>query len=384
MSGEQLTDWRRRFLDYVKSFAGSGPFHRRRLSNIDIRISVSGVRGKSTAVRWLQDLFYMRGYDTYAKVTGVVPMSIYNDTEHEIERPRRVRLYENERELRKFGDLDVAVFENQGIRAYTTRLVNEQFVRPDVVFIVNVREDHLESLGRNRRKIARSLARSVPPGTHVVSGEQDKTLREYLEREIDRQNGVVTHVDVPLKHRSIPGSEIVYGLNEVLDIVDEPILGMERIEAYLDRLEVTWTRLPSGRVYNAASANDPQSTELIRRRLLGDSNRVVQPLLYLRSDRRGRTVSFLRYCEKLFKHGHIEQVRVAGENTQLFARRASFPVVRHDSETESPSAVLDAALEDDWPVLIMTNTVADFMYELDEIIETRDVENESRQQILFV
>jgi hypothetical protein len=383
MSGNQLTNWQRRVIDYVKSFAGSGPFHRRRLSNIDIRISVSGVRGKSTAVRWLQDLFYARGYDTYAKVTGVVPTSIYNGKEHVIDRPRRVRLYENERELRKFGDVDVAVFENQGIRPYTTRLVNQQFVNPDVVFLTNVREDHLDSLGKSRHQIARSLARSIPPGTHVVSGEQDTTLREYLEREITRRKGVVTHVDVPLENRTIPGSELVYGLNEILDIVDEPVLGTDRIEAYLDRLEVTWTCLPNGRVYNAASANDPQSTELIRRRLVGDNNRVVQPLLYLRSDRRGRTASFLRYCEKLFEDGYIEQVRVAGEDTQLFARRASFPVVRHDSETESPSAVLDGALEDGWPVLLMANTVADFMYELDEIIETRDVEND-RRHTLFV
>ncbi|MEF8814264.1 MAG: Mur ligase [Halovenus sp.] len=357
-----------------REFVGSGPLHRRRLSNIDIRISVSGIRGKSTAVRWLQEVLYGREYDTYAKVTGIEPLSIYNGTEHEIDRPAKVRLYENERQLRGFGPVDVAILENQGIRSYTTRLVNEEFVRPHVIFLTNVREDHLDTLGGNRANIARSLARSVPADTHVICGEQDRTIRDYLEAELDRRDATITHVDIPSKHEDLPGAEIVYGINPVLRAVDEPPLDDARLDSYLDRMRVAWTRLPEGRVYNAAAVNDPQSTELVRRQLVTDSEDVIQPLLYLREDRRGRTAVFLRYLESLAEHGVIEQARVIGRDAQLFGRHASFPVVTHDEESETPARVLDAALTDGWPVILMGNAVPEFIQEVAATIDDREVE----------
>lgn len=374
MRGSSLLEWGRRILDSGREFVGSGPLHRRRLSDIDIRISVSGVRGKSTAVRWLQEVFYDREYDTYAKVTGVEPLSIHNGTEREIDRPAKVRLYENERQLREVGPVDVAVLENQGIRGYTTRLVNEAFVRPHVIFLTNVREDHLDTLGRNRANIARSLARSVPAGTHVVCGEQDRTIVDYLEAELDRRDATITRVQVPADHEDIPGAEIVYGINPVLRAVDEPPVSDARLEASLDRMRVAWTRLPGGRVYDAAAVNDPQSTELVRRQLATDGEDVIQPLLYLREDRRGRTAAFLRYLESLAEQGVVEQARVIGRDAQLFGRRASFPVVTHDEEAETPTEVLDAALTDGWPVIVMGNTVPEFMQGLAATIENRAVE----------
>jgi len=87
-------------------------------------------------------------------------------------------------------------------------------------------------------------------------------------------------------------------------------------------------------------------------------------LLYLRADRRGRTASFLEYLELLATHDRIEQARVVGQDAGLFARHASFPVVTHDEETEAPGEVLAAALEDGWPVLVMGNTVSEFMQDL--------------------
>jgi hypothetical protein len=377
MTRSSLSEWWGKILTFGKNFAGSGPLHRQRLSNIDIRISVSGVRGKSTAVRWLHEILYSRGYDTYAKVTGIEPLSMYNGTEHEIDRPPKVRLYENERQLREFGPVDAAIFENQGIRSYTTRLVNESFVHPQVIFVTNVREDHLDTLGRTRVDIARSLARSVPADTHVICGEQDQTIRSYLEAELRRRDASITHVNIPSEHREIPGAELVYGLTPVLLAVDEPPLTEAEFDSYLDQMRVSWTHLPEGRVYNAAAVNDPQSTELVRRQLVTGSDEVIQPVLYLREDRQGRTAVFLRYLEVLAEHGTIEQVRVIGRDAQLFKRHASFPVVVHDETSESPTQVLDAALADDWPVILMGNTVPEFMQELAVAIEDRKLETQT-------
>jgi hypothetical protein len=364
MNWPSAGDLKRKALHVASEFAGSGPLHRRRLADIAVRVSVTGVRGKSTATRWLHDILYDRGYDTYAKVTGTDPVSIYNGTEHEIDRPEKVTLYENERELRKFGNVEAAVVENQGIRPYTTRLVNEQYVRPHVVFLTNVREDHLDTLGENRLKIARALARSVPEGTHVVCGVQNERIKDYLNSELERRNATASYVQVPAQHRHIPGAEVVHGLNQVLHTVGEPPLDPDRREAYLDRMTVSWMTVPQGRVYDAAAVNDTRSVELVRRQLVGESREVIQPLVYLRADRRGRTASFLEYLDLLETHDRIEQARVVGQEAGLFARHASFPVVTHDEETEAPGEVLAAALGDGWPVLVMGNTVSEFMKDL--------------------
>lgn len=374
---KSLSEWKGWIQSLGKELVGAGPLHRRRLSNIDIRISVSGVRGKSTAVRWLHEILHNRGYDTYAKVTGIEPVSIYNGTEYPIERPEKVRLYENERELKEFDSTDAAIFENQGIRGYTTRLFNRSFVDPHVVFFTNVREDHLDTLGRTRVGIARSLARSIPAGTPVVSGEQDRTIRRYLEAELGRRDAEITHVDIPPEHRTIPGAELAYGLNPVLRAVDEPELDEPEINSFLERLRVTWIHVPEGRVYNAAAVNDPQSTELVRRQLVTDTDDVIQPFLYLREDRQGRTAAFLRYLESLAEKDLIEQARIIGQDAQLFKRRASFPVLIHDEADESPAEVLDDALADGWPVIIMGNTVPEFMKEMAAVIEDRNRETET-------
>lgn len=369
MSRRSIREWAGRLRDIGAEFAGSGPLHRRRLADIQIRIAVTGVRGKSTAVQWLHQILFDRGYDTYGKVTGTVPASIYKGFMFRLDRPETVRLYENERQLRRFGNIDAAIVENQGLHGYTTRLVNEKYVRPHVAFMTNVREDHLDTLGESRPEIARSLARAIPRETQVVCGEQNDSLLQYLEAELDRRDASLTPVEVPPEHDEIPGSEVAYGLNPVLEAVDEPPLRDEEIAELLEKFRAAWTHLAGGRVFDAAAANDPQSTELIRRYLTAETGEVIQPLAYLREDRPGRTATFRRYLQGLADRGAIEQARVVGPQARLLERHVSFPVIVHDETAESPDGVLEAALADGWPVVTMANAVPEFMQELGRTIE---------------
>lgn len=369
--GDDLRDTASTVFSGVANALGSGPAHRYRISDIDVRIVVTGTRGKSTATEWLHDIFHRRGYDTYAKVTGNEPLSIYNGEAHDIERTDQVRLYENERELRRFGNIDAAVVENQGIRQYTTRLVNQSYFKPHVVFLTNIREDHLDTLGHDRVQIARALARSVPPGTVVVNGESDRSLRSYLTAELRRRNAIVRHVSVPSESEWVPGSEIIYGINEVLRVTDTKPLLPDSVHRRLREMIPQWQVLPGGKVYNAADVNDIQSTEMVRQALVGDSDHPIEPLLFLRADRRGRTASFFRYLDDLTERGLAERVHVVGGGTAAFAAKASFPVETYDVTTDPPERVLDSALKADRPLIVMGNTVDEFMRELDDCITRR-------------
>jgi hypothetical protein len=415
-SSDRLVRTVRRVRTAVRQFAGAGPIHRRRLDGAELRIAVAGVRGKSTAVEWLRRALSERGHRTYAKVTGVEPTSIVDGFRFPVSRSEPVRLYENEREVRRFAPFDAAVIENQGIRDYTTRLVNEQFVRPHIVFLTNVREDHLDTLGASRRHVARSLARAVPDATTVVCGEQDPDLREKLTVELDRRDAPVHYVEIPDEHRHVPGAEIAFGVDETLRRAGERPLTDRRIQSHLTSMRPEWRHLPEGRVFDAAAANDVQSTELLRRALVADGE-VIQPIVRLRADRRGRSASFLRYLNRLAAEGAIERVRVLGSVPPAFVRRADFEVLVHDdvaaegrgpregnesdrdrsrdrslpsgrdrSESDATGAgdapaadgevpdavaVLDTALADGWPVVLMGNTVPDDVKSIRAAIDRR-------------
>lgn len=347
------------------------PTRRDRLASIDLRIVVMGTRGKSTLVEWLHQALVERGLDTYAKVTGEQPYSLYNGQAHPIDRTEPTMLYETAREIRRFDPAEAIVVENHGIREYTSRLVNASYVDPTLVVLTNVRRDHLDTLGSDAFEVARAQARAVPAGTPVITAERNEVLAEYLRRELDRRDAPLTRVGGSGDDPDNPGDELVALLDATLEAYGlDPLDDRER-RSFGDRLRVRWTVLPGGRVYDASNVNDVESTEVIRRLLQDDDAPVIQPLVYFREDRPGRTEQFIDYFDWLADRGHIEQVRCVGAHRQVAEHRLDVPVVFHDETVEPPVAVLDAALSDPWPLMLTGNAVPSFMVELAEEIDER-------------
>jgi hypothetical protein len=271
-------------------------------------------------------------------------------------------------ELRAFTPEDVAIFENQGITEYTTRLINERFVRPDVVVIANVRQDHQDTLGKDLRDIARAFGRTVPADTHVVNGEQNEVLAAYMREELEQAGATVTDVSIPEDQRGRIGAETVYAVNDVLRYLDEPPVPEAQLNAYIEAIQPRWVRVPGGRVFNGAEINDVESTEMIRQALAGEN--LVAPFVYLREDRRSRTASFADYLNTLADRGLIDRARAGGADTDLFAARVDVPVETHDRE-EDAGDVLNELLATGDPVLTMGNTVDEFMRDMELEIEAR-------------
>lgn len=350
--------------------------HRRTLERIDTRIVVSGTRGKSSTAQRLDDVFNRRGYDVLTKTTGNHPTLIHNGEAHPIERQGpQTTLYENISviaefvpELDAYEPDDIAIFENQGITEYTTRLFNRGLTHPDIIILTNVRQDHIDTLGKTRPDLARSFARSVPSGTHVISGEQHPVLHEYMRKEIERRGGTIEQVEIPDEHAGLIGAETIHAVDAVLQTLDEPSLPVDEIEAYLDAIQPKWTELEGGRVFDAAEVNDVESTEMVRQALVGDE--YITPFVYLRRDRRGRTASFAQYIELLFKRDLIKETHVGGANTHAFTENIAVPTKRHGRNADADD-VLTELFAEERPVILMGNTVNEFMREIQAAIERR-------------
>ena len=357
-----------------------GRDHFERVEQTPYRVTVTGVRGKSTVVRWLNEGFVDRGHETYAKVTGNHPLSFHNRDSDEIEREGMTRLYENAREFETYGPVDAAVVENQGIREYTTRLANE-FFDPHVVVLANVRRDHQSTLGEHIEDIARVFTRVMPEETVVVSGDRNDAINDYLRREFSR-TGHEFRVAAPEEAARTPFADVL-GARTAF-VVDETLrtLGMDpldpgQIQAHIDELHRAWgwQRLDGGGlVANGASLNDIESTELLRQFLVERlEDTTVTPFVYTRRDRAGRTAAFVHYLDWLAENDQLTRVHAAGTHRSLLARRVDAEVVQHD-ESERAGAILDATLEPDRPVYLVGNTVATFMRELTDEIDRRSIE----------
>jgi len=369
-------------LDRVRSFFDRGLEHDAHLAGADIRVSVSGIRGKSSTAKQLGAILHERGYDTYTKITGDHPTSIHNGVTSPIQRVGpRVTLYENIHLVKEFvpqlaaeDGLDAVVMENQAITEYTMRMVNERFLQPDVVVWCNVRQDHNDTLGKDRQTIAQSFARSIPAGTHVINGEQHDAIHDYMAREVAKRDGTIEQVELPDEHRDRIGAETVHALNHVLAYYDEPPLSDVRVQSMLDAIQPEWTRLPGGRVFNGAKVNEIESTELFRRELAGtgDDAETVLPFVFLRRDRRGRTASFVEYVNLLADRGLIDACHVGGAYTGVFAGNVDCPAVEHDTaDPDDAPVVLDALLDVGQPVVFMANTVDPFMRTLVAEVDRR-------------
>lgn len=313
------------------------------LEDIPLRISVSGIRGKSALTHSMADALFQRGYSVYGKITGTDPVSYKNGTLRPIRRdPRRKAVIdETVREVMRHWPMDVIVLENQAITPYTMRVFNEMFCRPHYLLVTNVRRDHQGDIARALPRIAAAFGRSTPPGSMLVSGERDPKLQGILRHEAEEAGG--SFLDASPKETDVPGFENVKIVNSVLKETLGTGLSMDEVRSEHDRLEriFSWKESALGGVrwYHGADINDVDSTRVVFDHLLRKERLPVSVIAYLRSDRVDRTASFLPYLAELLRSGAVRQVHVAGDRSRVVARRLR----RHGSVQVWPDDVASAA-----------------------------------------
>lgn len=157
--------------------------HRRRLQQLDVRVLVSGIRGKSSVTRLVAGVLREGGYQTIAKTTGSAARVIgVLGEETPIQRRGAATINEQIHVVEEHvsPNVEALVLECMAVRPLYQKYSQDYMVRSDITVITNVREDHQEEMGETLEQIADSLAATTPMGGVLITAEDRPHLRERL------------------------------------------------------------------------------------------------------------------------------------------------------------------------------------------------------------
>ena len=172
--------------------------HQQRLDQLQVRVHVNGIRGKSTVTRLVAGVLREGGYVTVAKTTGSAARVIERrGDETPIFRRGAATINEQIDVVAAHVDADVEalVIECMAVRPLYQQYSQEYMVRSDITIITNVREDHQEEMGETLEQIADSLAVTTPMNGVLITAEDRPHLRERLRQHAEERGSQLMYAD---------------------------------------------------------------------------------------------------------------------------------------------------------------------------------------------
>ncbi|SNR59299.1 poly-gamma-glutamate synthase PgsB [Blastococcus mobilis] len=172
--------------------------HRSRLDQLDVRVHVNGIRGKSTVTRLVAGVLREGGFVTVAKTTGSAARMIERRGEETpIFRRGAATINEQIDVVARHVDPDVEalVIECMAVRPLYQQYSQDYMVRSDITVITNVREDHQEEMGETLEQIADSLALTVPRNGILITAEDRPHLRDRLRERAEERGSRLIYAD---------------------------------------------------------------------------------------------------------------------------------------------------------------------------------------------
>jgi poly-gamma-glutamate synthase PgsB/CapB len=282
----------------------------KKLGQIPLRIAVTGTRGKSSVVRLIAACLKDSRMLVFAKTTGSKPCLIFPDgEEEEIRRPGLPTILEGKKALKKASRWGVhaTVLEMMSIRPEVLRMETMQLTKPHILVITNIREDHVEEMGKSKEEIASCFASAIPKRSTVFIPEEE--CYPVLQRKAEKAAARLVLVppgSSPARGKRMPAGAFERDYRLALAVAG--FLGIDREKAYYAALRAVpdfgglkiWRAKEESPVcgwffVSAFAANDPQSTEdalakVEKADLFKGRKRIA--LLNLRRDRGGRTMQW--------------------------------------------------------------------------------------------
>lgn len=247
------------------------------LKKVPIRVNVNGIRGKSTATRFVTSVLHEAGYATMGKTTGTAAMKIFPELNSEFpikRKPQGANIKEQLEVIREASKLEVdaLVCECMAVKPEYQNTYQNKMFHSNVSIIVNVLEDHLDDMGPTLNEIALAFSQTIPyDGKLIIIQDQ---FTDFFSAIAEKRNTEVFVVDT---------SEICPGFMESFDYVVFPdnvgialafakalnipeevaYRGMEKAIPDPGALKVKEINLANGDSFtfvNAFAANEPAST----------------------------------------------------------------------------------------------------------------------------
>jgi len=287
----------------------------KRRESIPLRITVTGIRGKTSVVRLLASVLREDGKNVVAKTTGSQPCIIYKDGTEAVLKRRGLPTILEQKKLIKIAhrnNAEVIVSEIMSIHPENHFIESQKILKPHIVILTNIRLDHTEAMGNTKEEIARVFCLDIPEKATVFIPEKEKNsviLKSPQEKQSTcievKKNISETHFDSiqKLPHHVFPEDvDIICSVCNYLNINKNSIEnGIMNVSSDIGSLKI-WTYQKNKKnlfLINGFGANDPQSTlktiSKIKNKL--PANPKITGLLCLRKDRGDRTLQWVTFLK---------------------------------------------------------------------------------------
>ena len=277
--------------------------HNRYLQKIPTRILVTGSRGKSSIVR----LIFAGIADhkkTMAKTTGSnAVVSNEDGTEIPLLRNGTATVLEQIKIIRRAAknNVDVLIIESMALRPELQKIESNKLIRPTIHVLSNIRPDHLDVMGSDDTKIAKSYLDSIYKKSQLISTQGtidklgDKSIFRNLPTTADLDQSEIQQIKEGLNYvEHDENIELAFSVCQQLGLQPEQIIaGLKKAKPDAGALTTKQIKIDGKNIVfvNAFAANDPDSIVKIWREQSGSMENNVRSITVIntRFDRQYRT-----------------------------------------------------------------------------------------------
>lgn len=292
-------------------------------------IHINGIRGKSTVSRLIDAGVRSGGYRTFTKTTGTSPRTIsVSGEEKEINRRGKANIKEQIKAINWAykEEADVLILECMAVKPELQYVCENKILNSDIGVITNVREDHLDEMGKTLDEIAESLSNTIPKNGAIFTS--DKKYFEFFKEKAEKRNSKAFMNE----NEKDQYWEIDFASNVALAVEVCKYMGIDEKKA-LDGMRsyhkdpgclktLVYKNEKGHKVFfvNAMAANDPNSTDIILKRIstryYWNNKRYL--LVNNRGDRVSRWEQYIKFVKSVEEK--FDKVIVSGENRELFKK----------------------------------------------------------------
>lgn len=219
--------------------------HDARLDQLDVRIHVNGIRGKSTVTRLVAAVLREGSYVALGKTTGSAARVILPTGEERPIRRRGAATINEQVDVvaeHVLPEVDALVAECMAVRPLYQRYSQDFMIRSDVTVITNVRLDHQEEMGETLEEIADSLCETVPWDGVLVTAEDRPHLRDRLRAAAEARRSRFVYADpAGVLDEDMAGFDYIqFKENVAIGLAVADMLGIPRRRA----VEGMWKSVP--------------------------------------------------------------------------------------------------------------------------------------------